>query len=690
MPSPDLISDYPTIRISVPQTPSPDTPIIRLTNTQSSQPDLMVPRIESPSFFQDLPRANAHSLWQSYDPSFVAPVEPEEYTTLGGHWGTSSTVGTPGGTVTWSIVGAGWGNSTPSAFFTGSTVSLGTVFADFQNQIAAAFAAWSAVANIQFQFVADGGGNMGVGTSAHIRIGAGYIDGNSGSNVLARAYGPPNGTAGASAYHGDIVVDSSNTWNTSLFYTTILHEIGHALGLGHSSTGTVVMNPTITPGLTLQSDDIAGIRYLYGTAPSGPADDYAGNSSTTGTVAVGGQRTGNIETNGDTDWFRVNLVAGRTYILRVDGADGNAGTISDPFMTLYNGSSVFLTENDDGGQGFGSTIYFTATTTGSHYIAARGFGSATGTYTVTVNEVLPFRSFYSDNSSDVIFRNSNGSVATWNIVNGVQTGATFTGHATGDWQMTRIVSDFDGDGRVDDILWRNTNTGTFVIWNLTNGVQTGSSFVGQASLDWQTVTGGGVGNFDNDSIGDDFVLRNMNTGAVVVWTLTNGQQTGSHYLGSATLDWQIVGMGDFDGDGRRDDILWRNSNSGAVVTWTTANGQQEFQFNIGGAPVEWQIFSTGDFDGDGRNDDILFRNSNTGVMVAWLTEGGAQTGQTVIGHTTFEWTLSNIGDYDGDGRNDDLLFRNVNTGGVVVWTTTNGVQTGGSGVGGITPDWFIQ
>ena len=40
------------------------------------------------------------------------------------------------------------------------------------------------------------------------------------------------------------------------------------------------------------------------------ADDYASSTSTTGSVAVGGTATGEIETSRDRDWFAVTLEAG--------------------------------------------------------------------------------------------------------------------------------------------------------------------------------------------------------------------------------------------------------------------------------------------------------------------------------------------------------------------------------------------
>ena len=48
-------------------------------------------------------------------------------------------------------------------------------------------------------------------------------------------------------------------------------------------------------------------------------DDFTNGIDTTGRVAVGGTANGNIETGGDRDWFAVELVAGRTYTIDLQG-----------------------------------------------------------------------------------------------------------------------------------------------------------------------------------------------------------------------------------------------------------------------------------------------------------------------------------------------------------------------------------
>ena len=88
-------------------------------------------------------------------------------------------------------------------------------------------------------------------------------------------------------------------------------------------------------------------------------DDFAGNSSTTGTVTIGGSRTGHIETTGDTDWFAVNLVAGQTYAFALNAAATNG--LSDTYLNLYNTAGTVLAYNDDSGGTLNSLVSYTPT-----------------------------------------------------------------------------------------------------------------------------------------------------------------------------------------------------------------------------------------------------------------------------------------------------------------------------------------
>ena len=123
------------------------------------------------------------------------------------------------------------------------------------------------------------------------------------------------------------------------------------------------------------------------------ADDFKANARTTGTVAVGGSATGEIEKRSDVDWFAVELVAGRTYVIDLEGAPSGGGTLGNAMLRgLYDaeGQRIAGTRNDDGGKGADARLTFTATESGTHYIAARSSGPDTGSYTVRVTAADDF------------------------------------------------------------------------------------------------------------------------------------------------------------------------------------------------------------------------------------------------------------------------------------------------------------
>ena len=119
------------------------------------------------------------------------------------------------------------------------------------------------------------------------------------------------------------------------------------------------------------------------------ADDFSTDTSTSGEVSVGGTASGNIETTGDRDWFAVDLVAGQTYTIELRGSPTADGTLSDPLLYGIHdadGNLIANTTNDDGGDGRNSKVTFTATESGTFYIAAGAYTSHLGTYEVEVTD----------------------------------------------------------------------------------------------------------------------------------------------------------------------------------------------------------------------------------------------------------------------------------------------------------------
>ena len=128
-------------------------------------------------------------------------------------------------------------------------------------------------------------------------------------------------------------------------------------------------------------------------------DDYLGAEETTGTVAVGGSATGNLEVDNDVDWFRVRLEEGKSYRASMRGAESGGGTLADPFLAIgtvkviidgYYGFDLSALRNDDKSTTEkDSELVVEVSTTHDAYIhaATSGTGTGTGTYTIEVEEV---------------------------------------------------------------------------------------------------------------------------------------------------------------------------------------------------------------------------------------------------------------------------------------------------------------
>ncbi|XP_007044491.2 PREDICTED: metalloendoproteinase 2-MMP [Theobroma cacao] len=92
--------------------------------------------------------------------------------------------------------------------------------------------------------------------------------------TLAHAFSPTNGRFHLDAAENWVVsgdVTTSSLSSAVDLESVAVHEIGHLLGLGHSSVEDAIMFPTIssrTRKVELANDDIDGIQSLYGSNPN--------------------------------------------------------------------------------------------------------------------------------------------------------------------------------------------------------------------------------------------------------------------------------------------------------------------------------------------------------------------------------------------------------------------------------------
>jgi hypothetical protein len=275
----------------------------------------------------------------------------------------------------------------------------------WETQILKAAQSWAAQTNINFDIVADSGTPIGQGAyqqgdpgMGDIRIG-GYAYSPS---YLATAYMPPplnNYSIG-----GDIEFNTQMTWNINSTYdlfTVAAHEVGHTLGLYHSSINTAVMYGTyFGVKSSLTSDDISGVRAIY----SG-GNPRAGDSSTNDTVATATDVSSSIDQNSltalvtsvditttsDVDYytFLAPNTSGPTLTVNVQSAGLSMLT---PSVTLYasDGSTVLASTSDAGHLGgINLSLSYTGGIAGQQfYVKVAGADStvfSTGQYAITLN-----------------------------------------------------------------------------------------------------------------------------------------------------------------------------------------------------------------------------------------------------------------------------------------------------------------
>jgi hypothetical protein len=241
--------------------------------------------------------------------------------------------------------------------------------------------------------------------------------------------------------------------------------------------------------------------------------------------------------------------------------------------------------------------------------------------------------------------------------------------------------DFNGDGKAD-ILWRHRG-GALYVWFMSGTSLTGSSFLPTIPLNWQIQ---GVGDFDGDGKAD-ILWRELGSGATYLWLMNGAIIAVQGYTGAQTdSSWQIQGVGDFDGNGKAD-ILWRHT-GGALYLWFMSGTSVVSQSFVNPITNLWQVARLADFNGDGKA-DILWREVASGATYLWLMNAAVAIGASFTSaQTDNSWQIHGTGDFDGDGKA-DILWRHTG-GALYVWFMSGASVVSSSFLGSIANNWQVQ
>jgi hypothetical protein len=153
-----------------------------------------------------------------------------------------------------------------------------------------------------------------------------------------------NSAVGWDSYRGLLIPSAID------FRRVAIHEFGHSLGLDHPDQAgqkvAAIMNSHVNDIDTVQPDDIAGVKSIYDSGPAYRSSVDAPvlqNLSTRDFVGLGD----NVLIGG----FIVQGAEPATVILRAIGlslsAQGLAGALSDPMITIYDSNQAPVATNDD-------------------------------------------------------------------------------------------------------------------------------------------------------------------------------------------------------------------------------------------------------------------------------------------------------------------------------------------------------
>jgi hypothetical protein len=275
--------------------------------------------------------------------------------------------------------------------------------------------------------------------------------------------------------------------------------------------------------------------------------------------------------------------------------------------------------------------------------------------TLTTND------FNGDGNSDILWRSALDNSIWISEMNGTSQTIVNWGMVPSNWQIYGIA-DFDGNHQAD-VLWRNIDTGDISVWFVSNGQVIGNS---DAALSGGLVIEA-VGDLDGDGISE--LIASLTFGGSKLYYAvklnSNGTIAAVTSLGGGPIpvNWKLLGTGNLSGGDHNADLVWQYQGGSGdpwnnVVSVWVMNGTSVLSnpsFNVGTPAGTVAVMGIGDFEHAGRADLLI--NKDGDLRIYSLNDLTNNTGGTFL--SQLPWTgyeLLGVADYNHDGT-DDLLWR---------------------------------
>ena len=217
--------------------------------------------------------------------------------------------------------------------------------------------------------------------------------------------------------------------------------------------------------------------YTFTVTASDIVDDHANAISDATAVTLGEPAQGALDYGNDADVFVFQAVAGQLY--QIDVA---LDTLADSVTTLYGTDEFLLAFSSDRADSATWRIIWEAPSTGEHYLEITGFGTNTGSYTVTVavsdivddhananalatvvtvGEPVPGALDYTDDADVFVFQAEAGEIYQIDVALGTLADSVATLYDAD--ELPLASNDDHADSAASRITWGATSAGAYYV-----------------------------------------------------------------------------------------------------------------------------------------------------------------------------------------------------------------------------------